>query len=264
MAGEERPSLADYSASLFGEAGENAVFTEAVYSAYMNGLVAQVKGGLYADTVREMAKYREDYVKPDYLFLTDPSEATLTYKPLKSVLNKIYRKNVLNRKNWPPNQDASLITLNDFHQRLDDVFRTKFICRYLDGPQFVCMKLVEHFEKKGVECAYRDVTTELGYHAWHLYYKQPVDDFANLGPAEIFVELQFTTQLAEVISSLTHSHYEETRLGKRPEDGWRWDVTSAHFRPYYIAHGLHLLEGVILEYRDSVIRAESEGQDQDD
>lgn len=261
MAGEEKPNLDDYSATLFEEAGENKVFTEPVYNAYMNGLVAQVKGGLYADTVREMARYRADYVKPDYLFLTDPSDATLTYKPLKSVLNKIYRNNVLRPKNWPPNQNATLFSLNNFHQQIDDVFRTKFICRYLDGPQFVCTRLIEYFEGKGVECNYRDVTTPLGYHAWHLYFKQPVDDFAGLGKAEIFVELQFTTQLAEVISSLTHSHYEEARLGKKPEDGWRWDVTSARFRPYYIAHGLHLLEGVILEYRDSVIKAENEGQD---
>lgn len=261
MTDQEKPDLATYSAALFAESGENSVFTEAVYNAYMNGLVAEVKGGLYADTVREMAKYRADYVKPDYLFLTDPSVATLTYKPLKSVLNKIYRNNVLHAKKWPPASNPSLISLMDFHHKLDDVFRTKFICRYLDGPQFVCMKLVEYFNNKGVECNYRDVTTPLGYHAWHLYFKQPVDDFAGLGSAEIFVELQFTTQLAEVISSLTHTHYEEERLGKKPEDGWRWDVKSTRFRPYYIAHGLHLLEGVILEYRDSVIKAENEGQD---
>lgn len=264
MAGEEKPSLAEYTAELIAAVNGNGVFTEPVYKTYMNGLVSQVKGGVYADTVREMAKYRSDYIKPDYLFLKDPSEATLSYKPLKSVYNKIYRNNVLRSRTWPPKDTNNFISLNNFHKNLDDVFRTRFICRYLDGPQFVCMKLVEYFKSKGVECDYRDVTTDLGYHAWHLYYKQNVDDFANFGPASISVELQFTTQLAEVISSLTHGHYEEARLGKKPKEGWRWDIKSARFRPYYIAHGLHLLEGVILEYRDSVIETENNGSKQDD
>lgn len=75
----------------------------------------------------------------------------------------------------------------------------------------------------------------------------------------MWVELQFTTQLAEVISSLTHFQYESQRLGEEFEEDWRWNVNSKQFRPFYIAHGLHLLEGIILEYRDAVHNQHARG-----
>jgi hypothetical protein len=71
----------------------------------------------------------------------------------------------------------------------------------------------------------------------------------------IWVEIQLTTQLAEVITSLTHGLYAERREGTaRAKHGvWKWDAGSQRFRSAYLGHGLHLLEGVIQIFRDDVL-----------
>ncbi len=249
MTEEPKPTYEEYCKLLLEGCKEKLFLSESYYETYMNGLTSEIKANIFNDILRSLSALQDVYVQPDMLFLTDPSSATLNHKPLKSILNKIYRLNCIR----PRRKGDVLPTLENFHSVLDDVFRTRFICKYMDGPEFICERLKKTCESLGVECNYRDITTGLGYHAWHFYYKQPIDDFAGAGPAQVFVELQFTTQLAEVIGSLTHIQYEAVRLGDKPSPGWRWKVDSNEFRPYYISHGLHLLEGVILEFRNSVL-----------
>jgi hypothetical protein len=67
------------------------------------------------------------------------------------------------------------------------------------------------------------------------------------------VEIQLTTQLQEVLRSLTHPFYEAERLLRNPDKGkWKWDFSSGRFKVGYLSHTLHLLESVILETRDKV------------
>lgn len=249
MPEEPKPTYEQYCEQLLKDCKEKLFLSEGYYETYLNGLTSEIKASKFNDILRALSSFQDSYIQPDMLFLTDPSSATLNHKPFKSVLNKIYRLNVIRRKK---KGDAEL-TLENFHHNLDDLFRTRFICKYMDGPEFVCKMLKAACADLGIESEYRDITTGLGYHAWHFYYRQPIDDFAGTGPAAVSVELQFTTQLAEVIGSLTHIQYEAVRLGEQPTPGWRWDVNSKEFRPYYISHGLHLLEGVILEFRNSVL-----------
>ncbi|WP_444451994.1 hypothetical protein ACTTAI_13130 [Rhodobacter capsulatus] len=223
---------------------------ESYYETYLNGLTSELKTKEFNEILRALSSFQNKYIQSDMLFLTDPSSATLSHKPLKSVLNKIYRVNCVYRRK----KDFVELTLKNFHEHIDDLFRTRFICKYMDGPEFVCRRLSAECASLGIESSYRDVTTGLGYHAWHFYYKQPITDFVGAGPAKVSIELQFTTQLAEVIGSLTHIQYEAARLGEQQTPGWRWNVNSKEFRPYYISHGLHLLEGVILEFRDSILQ----------
>jgi hypothetical protein len=68
------------------------------------------------------------------------------------------------------------------------------------------------------------------------------------------IEIQITTQLQEVLRSLTHKFYEAQRLQVVPDKGkWKWDFKSNRFKVGYLSHTLHLLESVILESRDSVM-----------
>ena len=68
----------------------------------------------------------------------------------------------------------------------------------------------------------------------------------------MWAELQLSTQLAEVITSLTHGLYEERRAASGDDRGgnWKWDAGSPLFRSAYLGHGLHLLEGVIQTFRE--------------
>ena len=71
----------------------------------------------------------------------------------------------------------------------------------------------------------------------------------------MWAELQLSTQLAEVITSLTHGLYEKRRAASGDDRGgnWKWDAGSPLFRSAYLGHGLHLLEGVIQTFRDDVL-----------
>jgi len=257
MGTQTRPSFEDYKKELVNATTNRLFKNEGFYSTYMNGFITGLKTDTFSNLVSNLDKSKEKYIIPEYLFLTDPESVTLAFKPLESILNKIYRVNVVNSRKWPRLDGENLISLDNFHLHLNDIFRTRFICRYLDGPKFACEHLSRICKELGVDHEFRAVTTNLGYHAWHFYYKQAMDDFAGTGSADITIELQFTTQLAEVIGSLTHVQYESSRLGEKFDDDWRWNVNSKQFRPYYIANGLHLLEGVILEFRDSILHAET-------
>lgn len=253
MEADDKPSLDEYSQKLQAEAPPGALYTSAkYYTSYLNGLTEEIKSGYFNQLMRALVESKSEYVQPEMLFLGGPADIELLHKPLNSVLDKIYRNNVLFNRSWP-NDPKTKLSLSNFHLSLEDLFRSRIICRYMDGPKFACESLKSFCDRKGISSYFRNVTTNLGYHAWHFYYTQPVEDFGGNGPADLKVEVQFTTQLAEVISALTHIQYEKTRLGRRPDPGWEWDVKSDQFKPYYLGHGLHLLEGVILEYRNDVV-----------
>jgi hypothetical protein len=73
---------------------------------------------------------------------------------------------------------------------------------------------------------------------------------------EIWVEIQFATQLSEVLTILTHDLYKTRRVSafpKKDQKGWKWDPASAEFRSAYLGHGLHLLEGLIQALKDELV-----------
>jgi hypothetical protein len=127
----------------------------------------------------------------------------------------------------------------------------------MDGPKFVCAELSTYCADKNIPCHYRELSTDAGYYAWHFYFKAPVEIMPLGGDVEsrlMWVEIQLTTQLAEVIGALTHGLYEERRTGRSSQDGdWKWDANSQRFRSAYLGHGLHLLEGIIQTFRDDVL-----------
>jgi hypothetical protein len=72
------------------------------------------------------------------------------------------------------------------------------------------------------------------------------------------------TQLAEVITSLTHVLYEERRDGTADggDGSWKWEARSQRFRSAYLGHGLHLLEGIIQTFKDEMLARPSPGGEQ--
>ncbi|QLF70523.1 hypothetical protein FE840_013810 [Peteryoungia desertarenae] len=127
----------------------------------------------------------------------------------------------------------------------------------MDGPEHVCQTLEKECEAAGIEHRYKDVGTDAGYYAWHFYFRYPAELMlgGNIEHRRLWVELQFTTQLAEVITILTHQLYEERRSGRNHGVGskWKWDATSNRFRSAYLGHGLHLLEGIIQGLKDDLV-----------
>lgn len=130
--------------------------------------------------------------------------------------------------------------------------------------RFVCERLKEYCVDNNIECKYRELSSDSGYYAWHFYFRVPVELSigGEINNAQMWLELQLTTQLAEVITSLTHDLYATRRGGGADDPYWKWDAGSARFRSSFIGHGLHLLEGVIQSFRDSVMHDRKSSQDE--
>jgi Region found in RelA / SpoT proteins len=196
--------------------------------------------------------------RPDLLFYPPevPADLSLQIKPFISTMHKIYRQNIVFNRHYPKPPPDGGIEPSRFYEDVDDLIRTRIVCKYMDGPQFACERLTEHCNHAEIRSQYRDLGTDAGYYAWHFYLQSPVVLMLNGEVQEhhIWVEIQLT-QLAEVITSLTHGLYAERREGTaRAKHGvWKWDAGSQRFRSAYLGHGLHLLEGVIQTFRDDVL-----------
>jgi ppGpp synthetase/RelA/SpoT-type nucleotidyltranferase len=185
-------------------------------------------------------------------------------KTFESMIDKLYRLNVLWNNRWPRppaandwaagSEAARWIGPYDCLRRLDDVIRTRIVCKYLDGPAFLTPMIKDLAEGNGIGCEVHPRELDAGYYSHHVYFDVEAE---TIGPrfesvrTKSRVELQITTQLQDVLMSLTHRFYEKDRLqSSRREKPWRWDYKTARFKGAYLGHTLHLLEAIVIEVRD--------------
>lgn len=177
----------------------------------------------------------------------------LLKKSFESAVNKTFRLNVLWNRNYPdPPKDGFVTPLNWF-DRLDDVLRATLVCRYVDGPSSIIDGLRARATELEIEHTVRTVSRDEGYYGHHFYARHPttvVGHDGSIRTASVSIELQVTTQMQDLLRSLTHRFYEEDRLQRRPDSSWKWDFTSRKFRARYLAHTLHLVEALVVTVRD--------------
>jgi ppGpp synthetase/RelA/SpoT-type nucleotidyltranferase len=149
---------------------------------------------------------------------------TVLQKSFKSAIEKLYRKNVLYNRSYPDAPPDGVIKVRHLYENIDGLLRTRLVCKYMDGPKYVCEQLTEHCKLYNIDSYFRELSTDAGYYAWHFYFKAPVEIMINktVEETQILVEIQITTQLAEVISSLTHGLYEARRSGQVDTEGRDW------------------------------------------
>lgn len=218
--------------------------------------------GLMGELTDFLVELAVDYAggRPGLLYYpTKPTDLQLLVKPYSSTLTKVYRINCLQNRNYPAAprdgfvDHAALYT----HPKINDLIRTRLICKYMDGPKFVVEGIKRFCERRGLGYRSYPMHSETGYHAWHCYIRTPVDMAVGnaIEARDIWLELQVTTQLAESITSLTHGLYETSRTATsdRSSAEWRWDPRTQQFRSAYLGHTLHLLEGIIQTFRDEVL-----------
>jgi len=195
---------------------------------------------------------------PSLLFGKVPTVEILL-KPYRSVLDKSYRENVVFNNKYPSPPKGGWVDGSNFYIRLNDIARATIVCKYMDGPKFVCEELKSYCDGLGVSADYYPMNTDRGYYSWHFYARLPADVFLGSKVDNVLItfELQVTTQLAEVLTALTHGLYREERIlpGGKRDDAWKWTPETAKFRSAYMGHTLHLLEGVILGIKEEVLSA---------
>ena len=209
----------------------------------------------WAQLTKNLKEYDDEYlVKTGYLLLRPESKPELYIKPFDSFLLKTFRKNILENKNWPNEPEGDWILPSNWYSRMNDIIRTLFVVKYLDGVEFMRDKIQFLCEQNSMECIVFLEAREEGYYAAHLYTKQEFEIPRitwDTERVEVLIEIQITTQLQEVIRKLLHKYYEERRKGVKKEDiKWQWKYESDEFAANYLGHILHYVEGMIMEIRE--------------
>ena len=215
------------------------------------------KSDLWRDILANIKKSNEEYLlKTQYPLFNNPDEhPELLTKSFDSFLLKTFRKNIIQNQNWPtlPSQKNEWISPSNWLIEANDIVRTCFVVKYLDGVEFLIEKLEKMASAHAVNTWKYYVAEADGYYAAHIYFKQifeiPRIDF-DTEKVPITIELQITTQLQEIIRKHLHVHFENRRkMIPLPKIDWQWDYKSDEFATNYLGHILHYVEGMIMDVR---------------
>lgn len=204
---------------------------------------------------KNLRLFEDEYkLEKGYPLLMPKFEPKILIKPFESFLLKIFRKNVLNNKNWPNEPNDGWIFPNNWFTLINDIIRTLVVVKYLDGVEFIINKIKSLCKQNTLECEAHLEAREEGYYAAHLYTKQEFEIPKVTWDTEridVIIEIQITSQLQETIRTLLHKHYDEKRKRIGEEDiKWQWNYESDEFVTNYLGHILHYVEGMIMEIRE--------------
>lgn len=262
---QAHPSEADY----FQQHGEVIGFHPdndgRAYEVTMRALQSQLTTGRFiSDLTTALTEMANTYAggRPDLLLYGGKaSDFQILIKTFTSLKNKVYRLNCTWNDNYP-DKPLKYDFVNSYnymiHDKINDIFRTRLVCRYMDGPKFIALGLERFCKDKRIQYRHYPMSTDNGYYSWHCYMKLPFEVPSGdvVIQRDIWLELQITTQLTELIIGLTHGLYEDQRNHNRERatSDWKWEPNSQRFRAVYLGHTLHLLEGIIQTFRDDVLR----------
>ncbi len=117
-------------------------------------------------------------------------------KEYESAINKSYRSNIVENRKWPSPPKWNWTTNENWFSNLNDIVRTTFVCKFLDGPAFLAKKLEEKAKSLGLKCEIRPQERDSGYYAVHYYVSIDVNlvkenlDISDTFNAEAKCEIQ--------------------------------------------------------------------------
>lgn len=213
------------------------------------------KSDFWIQLTENFREYDGDYLaETGYNLLSHGFKVDLYKKPFESFLLKTFRKNIIENKCWPDKPKDGWVLPNNWFSRINDVIRTLFEVKYLDGVEFMISKLKSVCEEYKMGCTVSLEATEVGYYAAHLYIRKKFEIPKITWETEWIdasIEIQITTQIQEVIRKLLHKYYEDTRKKLEKEDiKWQWNYKNDEFVANYLGHILHYVEGMIMEIRE--------------
>jgi len=230
------------------------------YAYYYETVVQKLKkdfeeSAFWKELLNNLPEINDKYRVNKGVYLLIPTNTpTILSKSLDSLVNKAYRKNILNNDQFPDPPRSGWITPENWFRNTNDIIRTSLTVKYLDGVAFIISELEELSFQYGYDFDSSFEAREEGYYAAHSGIKIPfsIPDM-QFSPEDITlnIEIQVTTQIQEIIKTLLHKHYEENRRVIIPEDyKWQWDYQSPEFTSNYLGHIIHYVEGMIVEIRD--------------
>jgi hypothetical protein len=215
-----------------------------------------IDSALWHECIDQLREIDAEYqTQTGYVLLDASSVPELKIKPYASFLLKTYRKNISQNPAWPdaPPRTGWVIPIAGFSE-INDVVRTSFVVKYLDGVEFLVERFGTLAASHGIAFRADLEAKEEGYYAAHAYLRTVYEVPAERWDTEMVsadVEFQITTQVQELISRLLHQHYERRRQSPAKADGkWQWNYRSDEFSTNYLGHILHYVEGMIMDIRE--------------
>jgi hypothetical protein len=255
----EKPSFDEYPTWLKSKKKiDERELSENYYDIVTSSIQRQlISSKFWTNLTGNLTKYEQEYnsIKDNYdLFKEFPKNEDVKIKPYKSFIEKTYRKNVLNNKEWPDEPEGGWIFPDRWFSNINDIVRTTIVVKYLDGVDFLVQKVIDNCGRCHLDPKISWEARDEGYYAVHINVRQnyKILSIDLLGTKEINVsfEIQITTQLQEVIRRLLHSYYEGKRLKIMKDEIWQWNYMSDEFATNYLGHILHYVEGMIMDIRE--------------
>jgi ppGpp synthetase/RelA/SpoT-type nucleotidyltranferase len=217
------------------------------------------KHSFFSELQTQLENWDQEYLaNTGTRLLMKSSPPELVQKPYESAVDKSFRVNVLWNENFPEPPKKGWITADNLYFYFNDLIRCSIACCFIDGPRYLTDLLMKFAKDHDLERRRYSQERDDGYYAYHYYVKFPLNLLnSNWDEIESYieVEIQVTTQLQDVLRSLTHNFYKASRiLPEKDSSKWKWDFKSNRFRVGYLSHTLHLLESIILESRDEVTK----------
>ena len=214
------------------------------------------KSPFWTELDKNLNKFHGEYREKskDYNLLSTLNTPELNVKSFDSALLKTFRKNILNNENLTEEPEKGWILPNNWYSQINDIVRTSFIVRYLDGVNFLTDKIETICQEQNIKYETEFEAKDEGYYAAHLSILQeftiPKYNWDSIR-IDVCIEIQITTQLQDVIKQLLHKYYEKNRKKNEEKDiKWQWDYKNEEFSMNYLGHILHYVEGMIMEIRD--------------
>ena len=206
-------------------------------------------GPFWAAANEQLPKWRTEYralVGSDLL----PQHGLPKFqsKPEASLRDKLIRQCKLHKN------DLSRVLETDGPPipKLNDLVRTRVVCRYIDGVDFLAKKFTELGTKMNCSPILSREGKIEGYFAQHITLRHNV--ILRLAGYEqmatINCEIQLASELATRVWDASHPLYEDVRVrGKAPAD-WQWQPTDPQFIANQLGHMIHLADGLLVHLRD--------------
>jgi ppGpp synthetase/RelA/SpoT-type nucleotidyltranferase len=179
----------------------------------------------------------------------------LLIKDYKSFVEKTYRKNIVSNNNWPSPPNGGWITPENWFSRINDIVRTKIVVNYIDGLDFLLLKMKLLATNVSLKIMDNKMNTPEGYYGVNTYLEGlevniPSRSIEIQNPIRIRIEIQLTTQFQDMMRGLLHPVYEESRIMPKIDEDWEWKYNSDKFSTIYLARILHYSEGMIMNIRE--------------
>ncbi len=145
----KKPSLDEYTELYLSRFSGSREKAKREYDFNMGTILPSVDSSpIYKDLLKQV-RYADSIYIPEQSGLLfaygKPNDSELLKKDFESAINKAFRVDIIYRNQSKATKDPKdYINASNIYENIDDLIRCRYICKYMDGPRFLCELLQKH------------------------------------------------------------------------------------------------------------------------